>query len=92
MQDRVDLFDRYQKSLTASGLTIVQARTHDQLVAYRGLGDVVFVLCVAPWEIPDFDPLDCDFRALLDAEQALSTADGIVLTESLFLIEARKRG
>ncbi|MGQ0796617.1 MAG: methyltransferase domain-containing protein [Methanobacteriota archaeon] len=90
MRDFGDVLRRYEGGLRASGLTIVQARTHDWKAAYRGLGDVVFILCVAPWTIPDFDPLGRDLPALLDAEERLSTADGIALTESLFLIEARK--
>lgn len=91
MQDFGDLFHRYEEGLRASGLTIVRARTHDWKVAYRGLGDIVFTLCVAPWTIPNFDPLDCDLRALVAAEEALSAEDGIVLTESRFLIEAKKK-
>lgn len=90
MQDPGDLFRRYEKGLSASRLTIVQARTHDWKAAYRGLGDIVFLLCIAPWEILDFDPLGRDLRALLAAEESLSTDDGIVLTENFFLIEARK--
>ena len=90
MQDPGDLFDRYEAGLKAAGLTIVQARTHDWRAAYRGLEDIVFILCVAPWEIPDFDPLGRDLPALLAAEDALSSEQGFVLTESLFLIEAIK--
>lgn len=90
MQDVGDLFHRYEEGLTASGLTIVQARKHDWRAAYRGLGDIVFLLCIAPWDIRDFDPLGRDLPGLLKAEESLSSDDGIVLTESLFLIEARK--
>jgi hypothetical protein len=71
-------------------MTIVQARTHDWKAAYRGLGEVVFLLCIAPWDIPGFDPLGRDLRGLIDAEQELSTDEGVVLTESAFLIEATK--
>jgi len=90
MQDFGDLFHRYEHGLETSGLTIVQARTHDWKAAYRTLGDIVFLLCIAPWEIPHFDPLDADLPALLAAEESLSTEQGIVLTESRFLIEARR--
>ena len=90
MQDFGDLFIRYEHGLQTSGLTIVQARTHDWKAAYRTLGDIVFLLCIAPWEIPHFDPLDADLPALLAAEESLSTEQGIVLTESRFLIEAKK--
>src|SRR5207249_4465947 len=64
MQDFGDLFHRYEHGLETSGLTIVQARTHDWKAAYRTLGDIVFLLCIAPWEIPHFDPLDADLPAL----------------------------
>jgi SAM-dependent methyltransferase len=90
MQDFGDLFRRYERGFRTSHLAVVEARTHEWKAAYRGLGDIVFLLCVAPWEIPDFDPLGRDLPALLAAEEALSTDDGIVLTESLFLIEAMK--
>ncbi len=85
-----DLFRRYQAGLMDSGMKIVQIGSHDWTVAYRGLGDVVFMLCVTPWDVPDFDPLGRDLRALLALEKALATKDGIVLTESRFLIEAMK--
>ncbi len=90
MRDFGDLFRRYEDGLRSAGLKIVQATTHDGRAAYRGLGDIVFTLCVAPWTIPDFDPLGRDLRALRRTEDALSTPAGIVLTESLFVIEARK--
>ena len=90
MQDFGDLFHRYQDELRSAGLTIVDARTHDTKVAYRGLGDIVFMLCVTPWTIPGFDPLDRDLQALLDLERGLSTEDGLVLTETYFHIGARK--
>ncbi|TLZ44246.1 MAG: class I SAM-dependent methyltransferase [Methanobacteriota archaeon] len=90
MQDSGDLFTRYQAGLRDSGLRIVQAMTHDWRAAYRRFEDLVYVLCVAPWTIPDFDPLDRDLGALRKAEESLSTENGILLTESRFLIEARK--
>lgn len=90
MEDFGDLFDRYRSGLRASGLTILQSRSHEGQVVYRGLGDIVFLLCVAPWTIPDFDPLARDLPALLAAEESLSAGDEIVLTEGRFLIEAAK--
>src|SRR5207302_448223 len=81
MQDFGDLFHRYEHGLQTSGLTIIQARTHDWKAAYRTLGDIVFLLCIAPWEIPHFDPLDADLPALLAAEESLSTEQGILLTD-----------
>ena len=90
MQDAGDLLQRYTDGFEASGLTIVEARSHDWMAAYRGLGDIVFLLCVGPWEIPEFDPLGADLPALLAAEASLSTNRGIALTESRFVVEARK--
>lgn len=90
MQDFDDLFHRYEAGLRASGLGIVQACAHDGRAAYRGLADVVFLLCVAPWTIPNFNPLGPDLPAVMKLEEVLSTEEGIVLTESRFLIEARK--
>jgi hypothetical protein len=48
------------------------------------------MLCIAPWEVPDFDPLGGDLEALLALEQELTTADGLVLTDGSFIIEAMK--
>ena len=90
MQDAGDLFQRYKDGFEGSRLTVVEARSHDWRAAYRGLGDIVFLLCVAPWEIPDFDPLGADLPALIAAVESLSTDRGIALTESRFVIEARK--
>ena len=90
MNDPKDLFQRYRRGLQEAGLTIVQARSHEWKAVYRGLGEIVFLLCIAPWEIPDFDPLSGDLAALLRAEESLTTNGGIVLTESLFLLEGWK--
>lgn len=90
MQDDGDLFARYQGGLRDSGLRIVRAQTHDWKVAYDGLEDLVFLLCVTPWTIPGFDPLGGDLEALVRLEDTLSSGEGIVLTESRFIIEARK--
>jgi len=90
MQDFGDLFHQYRRGFEESGLSLVDARAHDWKALYRGLGQVVFLLCVAPWEIPDFDPLGSDLPALIAAEESLSTDRGIALTESRFILEARK--
>ena len=89
MQDFGDLFHIYRRGFEEAGLSIVDARAHDWKTLYRGLGEVVFLLCVAPWEIPDFDPLGSDLPALIAAEESLSTDRGIALTESRFILEAR---
>lgn len=90
MQDGGSLFDRYVGDLRRIGMTIAIAETHDVRVAYHGLGELVFLLCISPWTIPDFDPLGSDLASLLRLGQNLSTPDGLVVTESRFIIEARK--
>ncbi len=42
-----------------------------------------------PWTIPEFD-LERDLEALLELEVERQTDDGVVLTESRFLIIAEK--
>ncbi len=43
-----------------------------------------------PWTIPDFDPLGQDLAPLRRVEDRLTTSDGLTLSESRFIIEARK--
>ncbi len=84
-------FELYQEGFRAAGLEIADAREHDTPVAYRSLGELVYMLCVVSGDIPDFDPLGADLDALLALERELTTPDGIVVTESRCLIEARRR-
>jgi len=84
-----DLFARYRDGFETAGLAVVAAWQHRERVAFGSLGDIVYMLLVAPWDIPGFDP-EADIEALLAFEDACGTPDGIVLTESRFLIEARK--
>ena len=90
MQDFGPLLDQYTRGFRHAGMIIGQAETHDVRVAYRGLGELVYLLCISPWTIPEFDPLGRDLAPLLLLEDRLTTRDGLVLTESRFLIEARK--
>ncbi|MBI4571417.1 MAG: hypothetical protein HY723_05660 [Chloroflexi bacterium] len=85
-----DLFGEYRDGFAAAGLEIVDARQHAVDAAYDSLEDFVFMLCISPWTIPDFDPLGRDLEALLSLERDLTTTDGLVLTDARFLIEARK--
>lgn len=91
MTDFGDLFEEYHAGFTTSGLAVTQATSFDTEIAYSSLGDVTFMLCVAPWTIPNFE-VRKDIGALLEAERRLRTPDGIVLTESRFLVEAQKLG
>jgi SAM-dependent methyltransferase len=90
MQEFGPLFERYVSGFERAGMKIVRSETHDTRVAYRGLGELVYMFCVAPWTIPEFDPLGRDLDALLRLEERLTAEEGLVLTESRFLIEASK--
>jgi SAM-dependent methyltransferase len=88
MVDFGDLRPRYEDAFRARGY-LVEGREQDSPVAYGSLGEVVFMLAVAPWTIPDFD-LEGDLHALRSLEAACTTKDGLVLTESRFLLVADK--
>jgi hypothetical protein len=87
-----DLFESYRDGFAAAGLEVQDARAVEWPAAYANLGDFVYMLCIAPWEIPEFDPLGRDLEALLALERALTTTHGLVLTQGSFIIEARKPG
>lgn len=86
-----DHFTAYQRGFADAGLVVDDARWHDERVAFAELGDVVYLLLVAPWTVPEFDP-ESDMSALLALGDALRTADGIVLTETRYIIRAHKPG
>src|SRR5881628_3476580 len=62
MQDFGPLLDRYVQGFRQAGMTVARAETRDMRVAYRGLGELVCLLCISPWTIPDFDPLGAGSR------------------------------
>ena len=82
-EGRVDEFRSYQAGFKSHGLTVTLARSHDTPVAYRSLGDVLymFVGVMPQWRNHRFD-LESDLDALLAMEQKLAGEKGIVLTES----------
>ena len=90
MTDFGDLRSTYSREFERIGLR-VESTEHDYRVAYPSLGEIVFMLGVAPWTVPDFD-LTRDLDSLLAFEAHCSTSEGIVVTESRFLIIARKPG
>ena len=47
------------------------------------------MLLVAPWEVPDFDPV-AEIDTLLTLDDALRTGQGTVLTESRYIIQAHR--
>lgn len=83
-----DHYVLYQQRFEAAGLQVT-SRRHTWRAAYRTLGDIAFMLMVAPWEIPDFDH-EADIDALLALEDAHGTEQGIVLTLSRYVMTARK--
>ncbi len=83
-----DHYRIYQDELRAAGMR-VSAQRHYQRTAYRTLGDLAYMLLVSPWELPDFDPRR-DVDRLIALEDALGTPEGIVVTESRYLIVADK--
>jgi SAM-dependent methyltransferase len=84
-----DLFSEYSNAFEAAGLDVTMRCTQDYKSAFATLGDLVYLLGVAPWEIPDFS-LERDGEALLQLEADFTTEDGLVLTESRFIIVAEK--
>ena len=90
-EGRPDQFHTYQAGFEGAGLTVILARSHDTPVAYRSLGNVVYLFAVVmpQWRNHKFD-LERDLDALLALERDLSGETGIVLTESRFVIEAVK--
>ncbi len=89
MTDFGDICAEYAAGFKSAGLTLRRNERHDYRVAYEGLGDLVFMLLITPWTIPDFD-IDRDLDALLALEAECSTEDGLVMTWSRFLLVAEK--
>jgi SAM-dependent methyltransferase len=79
----------YPEGFVAAGFTIARREHREYRVAFRSLGDVAYMLMTAPWTVPDFDP-ERDIDALLALEDALTTDDGIVMTETRYLLIAHK--
>ncbi|OGO50977.1 MAG: hypothetical protein A2148_03065 [Chloroflexi bacterium RBG_16_68_14] len=88
MTDFGDIFGEYARGFAAAGLRVLRVDQHEERVAFRSLGDFVYLLGVAPW-VPDFS-LERDGEALLALEAECLTGDGLVLTESRFVIVAEK--
>ena len=89
MTDFGDLYGDYVQGFEAAGLRIIRKDQHDHKVAYRDLGEIVFLLAISPWSFPRFSP-ERDLDALLALESECLTDDGLVVTESRVLIIAEK--
>ena len=90
-EDFGDHFRIYREGFEASGLRIADARWHEERVAFGSIGDIAFMLLIAPWYVPNFDPV-AEIDTLLAVEDALRTEDGIVLMETRYIIVAGKPG
>lgn len=84
-----DHYAAYQKGFAAAGLDVGDARRHVERVAFRVLGELVYMIMLTPHTFPEFDPI-ADIDAVLEMEDALRTDEGIVLTETHYLIRAHK--
>ena len=87
--DFSSLYRDYVQGFESAGLRVLRNAQYYYKVAYPGLGELVYLLTIAPWEVPGFS-LDRDLDALLELESQHLTAKGLVLTESRFLIIAEK--
>jgi SAM-dependent methyltransferase len=87
--DFSSLYQDYVQRFKGAGLRLLRNEQHFYKAAYPSLGEVVYLLTVAPWWLPGFS-LERDLDALLSLESELLGPDGLVLTESHFLIVAEK--
>jgi SAM-dependent methyltransferase len=82
-----DIYATYRAGFEAAGLT-VESQYHAWRVAYESVADIAYMLLVAPWEVPGFDPLRDVYR-LMALEEAHRTDAGLVMTLARFLMIAR---
>ena len=85
-----DHWKLYQQGFRDAGLH-VETQYHVWRVAYPTIGQFVFMLLIAPWEIPGFDPL-AELEEIIAMEDGLRAPEGIVVTFARYLIIARKPG
>ncbi len=84
-----DIRGEYASGFADAGLRVTRNESHDYRVAYGGLGEMLFMLLITPWTIPDFD-VDGDLEALLALEKGCTTSDGLVMTWDRFLLVAEE--
>jgi SAM-dependent methyltransferase len=84
-----DHFRAYQVGFRAAGMTIEDARCHEERVAFVKLGELVYMMLLTPDMFPGFDPI-AEIDAVLAMEDALRGAEGIMVTETHYLLVARK--
>lgn len=84
-----DHFVEYARAFEDAGF-VVTTQHHTWRAAYATIGEVAYMLMIAPWEFPEFDAMR-EIDSLLALEDAHGTAEGIVLTLARYLLVARKR-
>ncbi len=83
-----DHFVDYARAFEAAGLSVT-TQHHTWRAAYPTLGELAYLLMIAPWEFAGFDPMR-DIDSLLGVEEACGTDEGIVLTHARYLMIAHK--
>jgi SAM-dependent methyltransferase len=83
-----DHINTYRAEFEAAGCA-VEVQHEAWRAIYPSIGEVAFMLMVAPWEVPDFDPVR-DVDALLALDDRYGDERGIVLTLARYLMVARK--
>lgn len=91
MTDPSDHREEYAHGFEVAGLKLTINLQHDSKVAYATLGDFAYMLAVTPWTVPGFN-LEDDLDSLLSLDAECHAKDGLVLTESRFLLIAQKPG
>jgi hypothetical protein len=84
-----DHFKLYREGLDRHALTIERAERHEERVRFATLGDVVYLLLVAPWTVPDLD-VEREIDTLLALEDGLHDGQGIVFTETHYILVATR--
>lgn len=84
-----DHYRIYAAQFEAAGMRIVRREHYSYRDAFGGLGDLVYWLTASPYRIEGFD-VAADIEPLLAIERDLTTAEGIVLTDSRYIMLAEK--
>ncbi|MEO8541176.1 MAG: class I SAM-dependent methyltransferase [bacterium] len=83
-----DHYHKYAEAFRSRGYD-VEVQRHDFDTQFASLSELVQMLIVAPWYVPDLD-VEKDIEALRDLEKDLWKPGGIVLREGRYLLRATK--
>lgn len=84
----LDHFRLYREAFETAACDVTM-QYHAWRAAYPSIGEIAYMLLVAPWDVPGFDP-ERDIDRLLALEEACRTDRGIVLTQARYLMTVRK--